>query len=279
MKYLIIFFFVFIANCSGNKVTNYHGTKLLEEKYNQIKVNISNKNDIVEIIGQPSTISDFDPNRWFYVERLKTNQSLFKLGNQVIKKNNILYYIQTRFNDEGVDSNGNLTAFSGANTITGQSNRPDPYGVVIKNYGLNRVYPRLVAEPYTYYVGNDQYFVAIYDFGLGENQVYDNELRLGESALVEFENQDYNFASTPDDLVIYKNKTNTENFTVVFENFSDNAIRSAPENSESIELKFNFPNGLTTIVGRKRVQRPTIIGLNIKIKDRNAIINSRPGIL
>lgn len=156
------------------------------------------------------------------------------------------------------------------NTITGQSNRPDPYGVVIKNYGLNRVYPRLVAEPYTYYVGNDQYFVAIYDFGLGENQVYDNELRLGESALVEFENQDYNFASTPDDLVIYKNKTNTENFTVVFENFSDNAIRSAPENSESIELKFNFPNGLTTIVGRKRVQRPTIIGLNIKIKDRNA---------
>src|SRR6056300_1336589 len=35
--------------------------------------------------------------------------------------NRILYYIQTRFNDEGADSNGNLTAFSGANVITGQS--------------------------------------------------------------------------------------------------------------------------------------------------------------
>src|SRR6056300_874349 len=35
--------------------------------------------------------------------------------------NNILYYIQTRFNDAGIDSNGNLTAFSGTNTITGQS--------------------------------------------------------------------------------------------------------------------------------------------------------------
>ena len=35
--------------------------------------------------------------------------------------NNILYYIQTRFNDEGVDANGNQTAFSGTNTITGQS--------------------------------------------------------------------------------------------------------------------------------------------------------------
>ena len=35
--------------------------------------------------------------------------------------NLILYYYQTRFPDVGTDSNGNLTAFSGANAITGQS--------------------------------------------------------------------------------------------------------------------------------------------------------------
>ena len=35
--------------------------------------------------------------------------------------NNILYYIQTRHNDQGVDANGNLTAFSGQNVITGQT--------------------------------------------------------------------------------------------------------------------------------------------------------------
>ena len=35
--------------------------------------------------------------------------------------NNILYYIQTRHNDEGVDSNGDLTAFSGTNVISGQT--------------------------------------------------------------------------------------------------------------------------------------------------------------
>jgi hypothetical protein len=33
--------------------------------------------------------------------------------------NSILYFIQTRHNDEGVDSNGNQTAFSGTNVITG----------------------------------------------------------------------------------------------------------------------------------------------------------------
>ena len=33
--------------------------------------------------------------------------------------NKILYYIQTGFTDAGVDSNGDKTAFSGANVITG----------------------------------------------------------------------------------------------------------------------------------------------------------------
>ena len=90
MKHIIIIIFVFILNCSGNKVTNYHGTKLLSDKYDIIKVNTTNKNDLIEIIGPPSTISDFNKNIWFYFERLKTNQSLLKLGTQKIKKNNIL---------------------------------------------------------------------------------------------------------------------------------------------------------------------------------------------
>jgi hypothetical protein len=33
--------------------------------------------------------------------------------------NSILYYIQTRHNDEGVDTNGNQTAFTGTNIVTG----------------------------------------------------------------------------------------------------------------------------------------------------------------
>ena len=90
MKYLIILIFIFILNCSGNKVSNYHGSKLLDSKYDIIEVNVTNKNDLIKIIGPPSTISDFNENLWFYFERLKTNQSLIKLGAQKIKKNNIL---------------------------------------------------------------------------------------------------------------------------------------------------------------------------------------------
>ena len=81
MKFYIIFIFIFIINCSGNKVSNYHGTKFLEVKYKEIEINVTNKNDLLKIIGPPSTVSDFDENKWFYFERLKTNQSLIKLGN------------------------------------------------------------------------------------------------------------------------------------------------------------------------------------------------------
>ena len=56
----------------------------------KIEINITNKNDLLKLIGPPSTKSDFNINKWFYLERLKTNQSLFKFGKQKIKKNNIL---------------------------------------------------------------------------------------------------------------------------------------------------------------------------------------------
>ena len=90
MKYLYIFFFILIVNCTGNKVSNYHGSKHLDEKYNKIFINKTNKNDLLLIIGPPSSISDFNKNKWYYFERLKSNQSLLKLGKQKIKKNNIL---------------------------------------------------------------------------------------------------------------------------------------------------------------------------------------------
>ena len=91
--------FIFIVNCSGNKVSNYHGSKALDAKFHEIKINNTNKNDLLKIFGQPSTKSDFNENKWFYFERIKTNQSLFKLGKQKIKKNNILI---VEFNQKGI---------------------------------------------------------------------------------------------------------------------------------------------------------------------------------
>ena len=99
MKKLILTIFIFIISCSANKLSNFHGSKSLEKKFSSIEKNKTNKNDLVKIIGQPSTISDFNTNKWFYIERLKKNQSLLKLGRQKIKKNNILI---VEFDNKGI---------------------------------------------------------------------------------------------------------------------------------------------------------------------------------
>ena len=51
MKYFYILIFFIIINCSGNKVSNYHGANQLESKFNKIKIDKTNKNDLLKIIG------------------------------------------------------------------------------------------------------------------------------------------------------------------------------------------------------------------------------------
>tara|TARA_Y100000816_G_C25860183_1_gene449160 strand:- start:152 stop:610 length:459 start_codon:yes stop_codon:yes gene_type:complete len=114
MKYIFIIIFIFIINCSGNKVSNYHGIKSLEAKYEKIEIKKTNKNDLIKIIGPPSTISDFDKNKWFYFERLKTNQSLLKFGKQKIKRNNILV---VELDQKGIVKSKNILDLNNMNDI------------------------------------------------------------------------------------------------------------------------------------------------------------------
>ena len=88
-NYSIVLLFLFTLNCTLNKVSNTHGFKFNETKYNNIILNKTNKNDIKSLIGPPSSISKFN-DTWIYIERKKTNQSIFKLGKKRISDNNII---------------------------------------------------------------------------------------------------------------------------------------------------------------------------------------------
>ena len=89
MKYILILSLLFTLSCTINKVKNTHGVLSLEKKINKIEINKSNTNDIISIFGPPSTKSTFDNNVWIYIERKKTNRSIFALGNKKIVKNNV----------------------------------------------------------------------------------------------------------------------------------------------------------------------------------------------
>ena len=114
MKIFFIFIFLFILNCSSNKISNNHGFLSLQKKFDKITVNKTNKNDITNIIGPPSSISNFDNDKWFYIQRIKTNQSLFKLGIKKIETNNILI---VKFNDRGMLIDKNLLNINSMNDL------------------------------------------------------------------------------------------------------------------------------------------------------------------
>jgi len=95
-------------------VSNNHGFTSLQSKFNKITINKSNKNDILELIGPPSTISKFDNNKWFYIQRNKKNQSLFKLGIKKIDINNILI---VQFNNMAILSNKKILNIDDMNQV------------------------------------------------------------------------------------------------------------------------------------------------------------------
>ena len=71
-----------------NLVDDHHGVFYLDKKQKKIKVNESNTNDILSILGEPSTKSTFDEDVWIYIERKITNSHFF--GKRDLIVNNVM---------------------------------------------------------------------------------------------------------------------------------------------------------------------------------------------
>ena len=89
LLYIIILFFI-VSNCSFKPVVKHHGVPFLEKKQTELIVSQSNKNDIKNLLGNPSTKSKFDNDVWIYIERKQTQSKLKNLGRMKIFKNDVL---------------------------------------------------------------------------------------------------------------------------------------------------------------------------------------------
>ena len=90
MRKTLILFILLLSSCSLNKVVQHHGVHNLEKKQAQLKINYTNKNDIIELIGPPSTQSTFDNDVYIYIERSTTGSKITKLGKKKLIKNDVL---------------------------------------------------------------------------------------------------------------------------------------------------------------------------------------------
>ena len=71
----------------------------LEIKKEKLALNNSNKNDIIKLLGPPSTISLFNEDLWIYIERNTSSSKISKLGKKKLLTNNVLVL---ELNDRGI---------------------------------------------------------------------------------------------------------------------------------------------------------------------------------
>jgi outer membrane protein assembly factor BamE (lipoprotein component of BamABCDE complex) len=90
MKKILLLSIIFLASCTLNKVILHHGVHNLEQKQKKLKLEYSNKNDIIKLIGPPSTQSVFDSEVFIYIERKTSSSKLLRLGKKELIKNDVL---------------------------------------------------------------------------------------------------------------------------------------------------------------------------------------------
>ena len=92
MKSILYIFIIslIVTNCSFKKVVNHHGVSFLEKKQKNLIINETNKNEIINLLGNPSTKSKFNNDVWIYIERKQTQSRLKNLGKMKIYKNDVL---------------------------------------------------------------------------------------------------------------------------------------------------------------------------------------------
>ena len=90
MNKILILSFILLASCSLNPVVQHHGVHNLEKKQSKLKINYTNKNDIIKLIGPPSSKSAFDNDIFIYIERKTSGSKLSKIGKKRLLENNVL---------------------------------------------------------------------------------------------------------------------------------------------------------------------------------------------
>ena len=86
----LIVIFLFISNCTLNSVIKHHGVHFLKKKNEKLVLGQTNKNDIIKLLGPPSTKGAFNEELWIYMEVQTSSARLSKLGKKKLLTNNIL---------------------------------------------------------------------------------------------------------------------------------------------------------------------------------------------
>jgi hypothetical protein len=110
----LLFTLLTITNCSLNPVVNHHGVHNLDLKQSKIIIGVTNKNDLIKIIGPPMIKSYIDENVLIYIEKKTSSSKLSKFGKQKLLVNDVLVL---NFDNKGILINKLLLSKEEMNNI------------------------------------------------------------------------------------------------------------------------------------------------------------------
>ena len=76
-------------------MVKHHGVHFLDKKQQKLILSKSNKNDIISLLGPPSTKSTFDNDIWIYIERKKIEKSIISRKDEFLVNNVLIVEINS----------------------------------------------------------------------------------------------------------------------------------------------------------------------------------------
>ena len=79
-----------LNNCQLKDPNKFHGINFLENREKALTIGKTNQNDVIKLMGNPHSTSLTNKDTWIYFERTIAKGKLIKLGQNVLKENNVL---------------------------------------------------------------------------------------------------------------------------------------------------------------------------------------------
>ena len=108
ISFLLLFILV---GCQLKDPDKNHGILFLENRSKSLILMKTNKNDIINELGQPHSKSFNDEDIWIYLERTLSKGKYHKLGQHVLKTNNVLVLYFDKYgilNDKKIFTKDNI---------------------------------------------------------------------------------------------------------------------------------------------------------------------------
>ena len=82
--------FLILLGCQLQEPAKNHGILFLDNRSEKLTIKISNKNDVIKLLGQPHAKNFGEDDTWIYIERTLSKGKYHKLGRHELKTNNTL---------------------------------------------------------------------------------------------------------------------------------------------------------------------------------------------